>query len=107
MIYELRTYICVPGRLDDVVRRFQQPVLEIWKEMGIEPLGFWTGSSNGKDELVYILRWESDAQRAEKMGAFAKDQRWLDAKDSSEKDGPIVESFSSKSLHPTEFSSLR
>lgn len=36
MIYELRTYVPAPGRLDDVLAPFRQPVLQIWEEPGIE-----------------------------------------------------------------------
>jgi hypothetical protein len=47
MIHELRTYICSPGRLGDLLARFERPVLQIWKELGIHPLGFWTAHLKG------------------------------------------------------------
>jgi hypothetical protein len=107
MIYDLKTYVSAPGRLDDVLARFRQPVLQIWEELGIEPLGFWTAESGERGELVYLLRWDSERKRDEKMAAFLKDPRWLDAKAHSECDGPIVESFATKPLRPTDFSRLR
>jgi NIPSNAP len=107
MFYELRTYICIPGRLRAVVERFEHPVLGIFDELGIQTIGFWTNDADGKYELIYLLKWNSEAERADKMGAFLKDSRWLGAKLSSERDGPIIESFSSKTLKPTAFSALR
>ncbi|MGF6244794.1 MULTISPECIES: NIPSNAP family protein [Paraburkholderia] len=107
MFYELRTYICTPGRLHAVAERFEHPVLGIFHELGIQTIGFWTTEADSKSELIYLLKWNSEAERAEKMGAFLKDPRWLEAKLSSERDGPIVESFSAKTLTPTTFSALR
>jgi hypothetical protein len=107
MIYELRTYVCAPGRLNDVVARFESPVLGIWNELGIETVGFWTHEMEGKQELIYLLYWNSEEERNVKMSAFAKDPRWLEAKEASERNGAIVESFSAKTLEPTAFSALR
>ena len=49
MIYELRTYRCVPGRLPALLARFEHTTLAIWRRHGIRPAGFWTtlvGESN-------------------------------------------------------------
>jgi len=49
MIYELRVYHCVPGRLPDLVKRFDTLTLPLWKKHGIQQAGFWTtliGPSN-------------------------------------------------------------
>ncbi len=42
MLYELRVYHCVPGRLPDLLKRFDTITLGIWKRHGIEQAGFWT-----------------------------------------------------------------
>jgi NIPSNAP len=107
MIYELRIYKCVPEKLKDVIKRFEHPVLPIWKELGIEPSGFWTSSVDGVDQIVYVIPWTSDAEREEKMAKFAADPQWLDAKATSEAGGPIVASFSSQMMQPTSFSAVR
>jgi len=49
MIYELRVYHCVPGRLPALLKRFETITLELWKRHGIRQAGFWTvlvGDSN-------------------------------------------------------------
>ena len=42
MIYELRVYHAVPGRLPDLLKRFDTITLKIWQRHGIEQAGFWT-----------------------------------------------------------------
>jgi len=40
MIYELRIYRCVPGRLPALLSRFQNHTLRIWEKHGIKQAGF-------------------------------------------------------------------
>jgi hypothetical protein len=42
MIYELRIYQCVPGRLPVLLKRFEDHTLKIWEKHGIRQAGFWT-----------------------------------------------------------------
>ena len=42
MIYELRTYQCIPGKLPALLKRFETKTLDVWKKHGIRPTGFWT-----------------------------------------------------------------
>ena len=72
MIYELRVYKCVPGRLPALINRFANITLKLWDKHGIKQAGFWTtlvGESNM--ELYYLLAWESLADREKKWNAFA------------------------------------
>ena len=72
MIYELRVYNCVPGRLPALINRFANITLKLWEKHGIKQAGFWTtlvGESN--EELYYLLAWESLADREKKWNAFA------------------------------------
>ena len=71
MIHELRIYHCMPGRLPDLLKRFETITLAIWERFGIRQAGFWTvemGASN--QDLYYLLEWESLAEREEKWGRF-------------------------------------
>ncbi|MDP6829905.1 MAG: NIPSNAP family protein [Alphaproteobacteria bacterium] len=108
MIYELRIYHCVPGRLPDLLIRFETITLPIWERLGIRQAGFWTtmiGESN--QDLTYLLAWDSLAEREEKMGVFAADPEWLSKRAETEANGPIVASLSSQFLTPTSFSSVQ
>ena len=42
MIYELRVYHCVPGRLPNLLKRFDTITLKLWEKHGIRQAGFWT-----------------------------------------------------------------
>src|SRR5437588_11936965 len=90
MIYELRVYHCVPGRLPDLMKRFDTITLKLWAKHGIQQAGFWTtlvGDSN--QDLTYFLKWESLAEREQKLGAFGADPDWLQARAETEQDGRI------------------
>ena len=67
MIYELRIYHCLPGRLPALLKRFNTITLKLWEKHGIRQAGFWTvlvGSSN--QDLYYLLDWDSLAEREKK-----------------------------------------
>jgi hypothetical protein len=64
MIYELRVYTAMPGRLPDVLARFRDHTVDIWNRLGIRQLGYWT-TAVGPDSnaLTSMLVWESLADR--------------------------------------------
>lgn len=108
MIYELRVYHCVPGRLPALLKRFETITLGIWERHGIRQAGFWTvlvGDSN--QDLYYLLQWDSLAEREKKWGAFMADPEWIAKRGETERDGPIVASLSNSFLQPTAFSSVK
>jgi hypothetical protein len=108
MIYELRDYKCLPGRLPALLNRFANVTLKLWDKHGIKQAGFWTtavGESN--QELHYMLAWESLDERQKKFAAFASDPEWIAKREESEKDGPIVANISNQLLMPTAFSSVK
>ena len=108
MIYEMRVYRCVPGRMPALLNRFATITLKIWERHGIKQAGFFTtlvGESN--QELTYFLAWESLADREKKWNAFQADPEWHKARDESEKDGLIISNIKTAMLRPTAFSALR
>lgn len=108
MIHEMRIYDCVPGRLPALMKRFEMITLKLWERHGIRQAGFWTtlvGESN--QQLIYLLEWESLAERERKWNAFASDPEWLQKRAETEKDGPIVANVSNQILMPTPFSSVK
>lgn len=107
MIYELRIYTCVPGRLPKLLDRFRNHTLKLWDKHGIRQAGFWTtviGPSS--NDLTYLLAWESMAERERKWPAFQTDPEWLAARAETEKDGAIVANVATSFLQPTAFSSV-
>ncbi len=108
MIYELRVYRTVPGRLPNLLKRFSEHTLKLWEKHGIRQAGFWTtliGESSY--DLTYMLAWESLAEREQKWSAFMNDPDWLKARADSEADGPINANVSNQILMPTAFSTVK
>ncbi|MGA0597143.1 NIPSNAP family protein [Enterovirga sp. CN4-39] len=108
MIYELRVYRCVPGRLPALLKRFETVTLAMWEKHGIRQAGFWTtviGESN--QDLTYMLAWDSMADREQRWNAFQSDPDWIAARAESERDGAIVANITSSFLQPTGFSSVK
>ena len=108
MIYEMRIYRTVPGRLPALLQRFEKVTLELWKKHGIRQAGFWTtlvGESN--HNLIYMLAWESLAEREKKWTAFMNDPEWISKRAETERDGAIVQSVENQLLEPTAFSSVK
>ncbi len=108
MLYELRIYECVPGRLPDLLKRFDTMTLKLWEKHGIKQAGFWTtviGELN--QTLYYLLAWESLAEREQKWARFMVDPDWLAARAQTEANGAIVAKVSNAILAPTSFSSVK
>ncbi|MBV8119820.1 MAG: NIPSNAP family protein [Alphaproteobacteria bacterium] len=108
MIYELRIYHCVPGRLPDLIKRFDEITLPLWGKHRIRQAGFWTvaiGPSN--QDLYYMLQWETLEERTQKFAAFQADPEWISKRAQTEATGPIVASISNCILQPTSFSAVK
>ncbi len=108
MIYELRIYECLPGRLPALNKRFETVTLKLWEKHGIRQAGFWTTLiGQNSNVLYYLLEWESLAEREKKWNAFIADPQWLQARAESEKDGPILVKVANEILSPTPYSKVR
>ena len=108
MIYEQRIYSCIPGRLPNLLKRFETQTLPIWKKHGINPIGFWTVLiGDGNNDLHYMLAWESLAAREKIWAAFQADPAWHAARNESEKDGLIIANIKTSFLSPTSFSAIK
>ncbi len=56
-IYELRTYRCMPGKLNGLAARFPDSTLPLWEKHGIEHVGFWrVAVGNSNHDFIYMLR---------------------------------------------------
>lgn len=108
MIYELRIYRAMPGRLPALISRFQNDTVRIWEKHGIRQAGFWTtvvGESN--QSLTYLLAWDSLAEREKRWSAFLTDPEWIATAARTEKDGQLVENIRNELLAPTAFSAVK
>jgi hypothetical protein len=107
VIHELRIYEAFPGRLPDLHNRFQNYTLKIWEKHGIRQAGFWVADIGTSNELIYLIEWESLAERDTKWNAFQADPEWHRQRAETEANGPIVQRVANSFLAPTSFSSVK
>ena len=108
MIYELRVYHCMPGKLQALVKRFETVTVHLFEKHGLKQAGFWTvaiGESN--HDFVYMLKWDSLDEREKRFAAFQSDPEWIAARAKSEEGGTLVASITNTILNPTNFSAAK
>ena len=92
MIYELREYTAVPGRLPALIERFNTATCRIFRKHGMD-LVFLSRTELGddsKNEVVYVLRFDSYDDLQRKWAAFLADPEWQQTAARSEEAGPLV-----------------
>jgi hypothetical protein len=104
VLYELRRYEVMPGKMPSLVERFADFTVPNWAKVGFRLSGFWTPDIGvPSTELVYMLAWESLDERTHKFETWRKapgrEERWA----ASEKDGPLVRRVHNMLLEPTSF----
>ena len=104
-IYELRTYVAEPGRMDVLLDRFRNHTVDLFARHGMTNIGYWLAAERG-DTLVYLLAHDGPEAAAASWAGFRSDPEWQAVKSESEKDGPVVQSVTSTMLEPTDFSML-
>ncbi len=108
MLYELRTYHAMPGRLPDLNRRFADITLGFFKKHKIQVVGFWTNELGGSsDQLIYMLAYDSLADREKKWGTFVADPERLAKFAETEKNGPLLRRLTAQILRPTAYSPMQ
>jgi hypothetical protein len=108
MIYELRIYRAVPGKLPALIARFQNHTGQIWEKHGIRQAGFWTTLvGESMQDLTYMLAWENMGERETRWSAFLADPEWIAVAAESEKDGQILADVRNALLAPTAFSAVK
>lgn len=107
LLYELRIYDVVPGRLGALHQRFANTTCRIFERLGIKQLGFWEDVVGTSNRLTYILVWEDMAHRDRVWTQFQSDPEWIAARAKSEEDGPIVAKVTSTLMKATPYSTLK
>ena len=105
-IFELRVYTTPPGKRDDLLARFRNHTMDIFRKHGMENVAYWLPRDND-NQLVYMLAFPSRFARHEAWREFDRDPEWQRAYEASRADGPLVENVESTLLRPTDYSPLR
>lgn len=104
MIIEYRRYEVVPGMLGKLHNRFEHESVPLWEEHGIQPIGFWEAAVGTSNEVHYMLKWDDMATRESRWDAFQGDPRWLECRQATEKDGPLIAKATNALWRPTSYS---
>ena len=104
MLYEMRVYDAMPGKLPALNDRFANHTIGFFKDHGIGILGFWTAEIGTSNQLTYILSFDSMADREKKWAAFGADKRWQEVRAETESEGPFVSSLSNTFMRLTPYS---
>ncbi len=104
MLYELRIYECVPGRLPALHQRFRDVTRQMFEKHAITVVGYWEDVIGENNRLIWMIRWESMADRERKWDAFATDPEWVAARAKTEEAGPIVARIRNTLMRPTDYS---
>lgn len=91
MIHEFKQYTPAPGKADALRARFLATTMPIFKRLGIRVVSVFA-PQEPQGDLWYIVRFDSEAQRAAAWAAFGADEEWRRAKATSEVDGPLLAS---------------
>jgi len=104
MIYELRVYRCMPGRKADLLARFRDHTMGLFRKHGIHVVGFWETLVGEQEDLIYITRYASWEDREKRWGVFQADPEWQRARNKSHEHGLLVEHIRTSLLAAADFS---
>ena len=105
-VFELRVYHAVEGKLPDLLARFRDHTVEIFKRHGMVSVAYWTPTDEplkGKT-LIYILKHPSREAATANWAAFRADPEWVRVRTASEANRKIVEKTESTFMELTDFS---
>ena len=108
-VFELRTYTSPDGRLNDLLARFRDDTMRIFKKHGMENVGYFVPADGpaSSNTLVYILAHDSRDAATKSWAAFRDDPEWKAVTERTQANGPIVSNVVSVFLEPTNFSPMK
>ncbi len=105
-IYELRTYVTHPGKLDDLHKRFSNHTLQLFARHGMVNVGYWIPVDQ-ENTLIYILSHKSRESAEASWDSFINDPEWRQVYEESHADGPIVKEIESVFMKGAPYSQIR
>ena len=108
-VYELRTYTSAPGKLPELLARFQNHTTALFEKHGMKNVGYWvpTDAELSQNTLIYLLEHQSMDAAKKSWDGFRNDPAWVKARNESEVNGKLTQKVVSVYLKATDFSKLR
>ena len=92
--------------MPDLHRRFRELAIPLFEVHEIVHVGFWIAEIGTSNQLHWLLRWNTMAERESKWTAFMADPKWQIGHKASEESGPLVIKAFSELWLPTDYSAL-
>jgi hypothetical protein len=108
-VFEIRTYHCLPGRLEALHKRFREHTMKIFEKHGMTNVAYWTFEDSPAKEstLIYVISHASREQAKKDWEEFGNDPEWKAVAAASEADGKIVEKVESVFVDATDYSPMK
>ncbi|MCH2580592.1 MAG: NIPSNAP family protein, partial [Planctomycetes bacterium] len=109
-VYELRTYIAGPGKLDKLNARFRDHTTRLFTKHGIRNVGYWTpfDMPEAENTLIYLVHHAGREQADASWMAFGQDPLWRKVARESRVDGRLLSKPPERIyLKPMAFSPLK
>ncbi|SEO00782.1 NIPSNAP family protein [Paenibacillus sp. OV219] len=91
MLYELRIYHVVPGRMNELLDRFRDHTLKLFEKHQLKVTNFWLHIDESKNQFYYVFEHKDLAARQKNFQAFLDDPEWLELQERTERNGPLYE----------------
>jgi hypothetical protein len=109
-VFELRTYKCMPQKLQNVNARFRDYTRHAFTKYGMTNIAYWnTVEPNDtiQPKLVYMLAHNSPEAAKASFDAFRADPEKIKIFTASEANGKLVDNIESVFLKPLPFSAIK
>lgn len=108
-IFQMRTYHCLPDRIENIQARFRDHTRALFAKQGLKNYPYWltVEKSGAQSKLVYIVGHEDQAEFEAAFDRFRTDPDWIKARDESEATGKIVDKIDAKYLKALPFSPMK
>ena len=107
MIYEIRIYDAMPGKLPALNDRFANITLGYFEKHGIKSIGYWTDVIGISGRLTYMLAFDDLAHRDRAWAAFGADEERIKKFAETGRDGPLVARVENRIMRPTAYSPMQ
>ena len=107
-VFELRIYKAAEGKLGKLDARFRDHTIKLFNRHGMKSVAYWhpTDEPDSKDNLIYIIKHDSQATAAKSWKAFIADPDWKKAAKASGV-GRLAKPPASTYMKATDYSNIR
>ncbi|REE67615.1 NIPSNAP protein [Paenibacillus taihuensis] len=91
MLYELRIYHVVPGRLQELLNRFRVHNLRLFPKYDLNITNFWVNADEAVNQFYYVIEHKDLEAREKNFQAFMEDPEWAQIRKQTESNGPLYE----------------